>query len=253
MTSLFHLKTQNQNALDEIRALRKGISRQRTAVANAGLDAGGDPELTAHLTAQRVEALRELEDAALTALQDLTAIERETRAVLAGGLGVALTDAERAQAVELTTLYGEQTAEMPLPDLQAHLQAAVLHENRAAQFFWSQAARNRLAGSGPRFGTDTGDRGRDQAAEISRGALYRLVSDVDRTLRDRSADPVLEAADRLRDAAGDLRGAIGTARANRGEGPSFGDPRVRTVKVAGAPIYDPTGYQVAGYVDGFGA
>lgn len=247
MTTLLHLKNKNANARDAISELRKTIGRQRNMVARAGQDAGGDPEIAGRLTAQRVDQLRELEGDTLTRLAELRAIERETRAALAGGLGVTLTAAERAQAVELKTLYGDQTAGMSIAEFQEQLQAAVLRDDRAGQFFWSQASGSRLLERRAGFGSDTSDRGREEVTGSGPAALDRLVSDVNRTLLDRSADPVIAAADQVRDAVQDLRSEINTARANRGEGPAFGHPSTRTATMPGTPIYDATGSTIVDY------
>jgi hypothetical protein len=108
MAPLSQLELKIQNARDEIRGLRQAIARQRTAVARAGQDAG-DPQLRARITAQRVDDLREIEDETLGKLTALPVIERVTRAVLAGALGAALTNAERVRSFpkDATRLSGQ--------------------------------------------------------------------------------------------------------------------------------------------------
>lgn len=121
-----------------------------------------------------------------------------------------------------------------------------------SMYFWAQRARGRLHADGPRFGGDTRLPDWNEASGRARAVLDSLVEEVTLTLRDRSADPVRDLADQLRDDVVDLRGVISTARANRGEGPQFGNPRVRTVKIPGiSPTFDPTGYVETGVV-GYG-
>lgn len=248
MTGLADLQATIDQARAEVRALRKALANARVSVSQAGRDGAGEPELQAVLTAQRVDRLREVETSMLSRLEELRAIEREPRAVLAGGLGLAISDAERAQAAQLASIHGDTDA-MPLTDIHAALQAAVLHGDRGSMYFWAHRARGRLLADGPRFGGDTRLPDWDEASGRARAALDTLVGEVTQTLQDRSADPVLEAADGLRDAAVDLRGVISTARANRGEGPQFGDPRVRTVKIPGHSLqFDVTGYEQVGMV-----
>ena len=238
--NLFELQNRNQNGTRELRALAKQLGTLRARIASAGREADGDPAATAALVAARVQQLRELESAALKKIAAHRQVERETRGALAGGLGVNLTPSERAEAAHFAQLYPDGATAMPLAEVRAQLQAAILHDDRPAMFFWGNVARTRLSSGGVSFG-DTRELGRDPGAVAARSALFRLLPEVEERLRDRSAEPVLEAADRLRAIAGDLMYEIERARANRGEGPTFSGS-FRTVPVPGRETYDPSGY-----------